>query len=155
MKPDDLDPLLPTLIDREQLCRDGHGLLRGAIPAAWLDGLRAAFDAGVQPSSAWPVPRGLDWRHALVDLDPTVMAVCRLPVLLAAVGELVRERFFLSQVEGREPLANGGHQMLHRDLSARRPGDSVVALATSCCSMPIWFMRRARTTAGRADARCC
>lgn len=120
---------MQTLIDREQLHRDGHALLRGAIPSDWLDGLRAAFDAGVKPSALWPVPRGADWRHALVDLDPKVMAVCRLPALLAVVGALVGERFFLSQVEGREPLAHGGHQVLHRDLSARRPGDSAVALA--------------------------
>jgi ectoine hydroxylase-related dioxygenase (phytanoyl-CoA dioxygenase family) len=112
-----------------ELLRDGHALLRGAIPVPWLDGLRATFDAGVKPSGLWPVPRGLDWRHALVDLDRQVMAVCRLPALLAAVGALVGERFFLSQVEGREPLAPGGHQALHRDLSAQRPGDTVVALA--------------------------
>ena len=117
------------MIPCEQLHRDGCALLRGAIPPAWLDGLRAAVDSGVQPSQQWPVPRGPDWRHALVDLDPTVMAVCRLPAVLAVVGALVGERFFLSQVEGREPLAGGGHQTLHRDLSVARPGDSVVALA--------------------------
>jgi len=49
--------------------------------------------------------------------------------VLAVVGELIGERFFLSQVEGREPLAGGGHQQLHRDLSAQRPGDIVNALA--------------------------
>lgn len=47
---------------------------------------------------------------------------------LTVVGELIGERFFLSQVESREPLANGGHQQLHRDLSAQRPGDTVNAL---------------------------
>jgi ectoine hydroxylase-related dioxygenase (phytanoyl-CoA dioxygenase family) len=116
------------MIRREEIRQDGHALLRGAVPLSWLDDLRAAFDAGVRPSAEWPVPRGSDWRHALVDLNPAVIAVCRLPLLLAVVGELIGERFFLSQVEGREPLAHGGHQLLHRDLSAQRPGDSAVAL---------------------------
>ncbi|WP_248800421.1 phytanoyl-CoA dioxygenase family protein [Pseudomonas sp. MWU13-2105] len=117
------------MTDREQLHRDGYVLLRRAIPAAWLGDLRSAFDAGVKSSEQWPVPRGMDCRHSLLDLDPKVQAVCRLPELLAVVGELIGERFFLSQVEGREPLAGGGHQQLHRDLSAQRPGDIVGALA--------------------------
>ncbi len=113
----------------EQLQREGCALLRGAIPMQWLSELRMAFDTGVKPGDQWPVPRGADWRHALLDLSPTVQSVCRLPKLLAAVGALIGERFFLSQVEGREPLAGGGHQGLHRDLSATRPGDTVVAIA--------------------------
>ncbi len=51
------------------------------------------------------------------------------PQLLAVAGELIGDRFFLSQVEGREPLAGSGQQQLHRDLSAQRPGDIAIALA--------------------------
>ena len=66
------------------LDRGGYLLLRGAVPAAWRDGLRAAFESGVGTGDQWAAPRGAGWRHALVDLDPTVQRTCRLPPLLAA-----------------------------------------------------------------------
>ncbi|SDB27681.1 Phytanoyl-CoA dioxygenase (PhyH) [Pseudomonas sp. NFACC23-1] len=117
------------MADHKQLHQDGYALLRQAIPTEWLADLRAVFDAGVKPSDQWPVPRGMDWRYSMLDDDPKIQAVCRLPQLLAVAGALIGERFFLSQVEGREPLAGNGHQQLHRDLSAQRPGDIAIALA--------------------------
>jgi ectoine hydroxylase-related dioxygenase (phytanoyl-CoA dioxygenase family) len=61
------------------------------------------------------VPRGHDWRHAVVDHDPLVQRVCRLPAVLAASYGLLSEPFFLSQVEGRAPLRSNQTQILHRD----------------------------------------
>ena len=125
---DQLTPAKVAPLEAEQavaLDRDGYLLLRGAVPEAWRDALRAAFDAGVGTPDQWVAPRGVGWRHALVDLDPTVRETCRLPSLLAAAGRILGGPFFLCQVEGREPLADGGHQPLHRDGAGH---DAVAAL---------------------------
>lgn len=132
-QPDDLGKaqfeLPPPMHLQTTLNQDGYALLRGAIPLDWLDELRDAFDAGVKPSDQWPIPRGADWRHSSLDLDAKIQAVCHLPAVLEIAGSLIGEGFFLSQVEGREPLHGGGHQKLHRDLSAQRPGDTAIAIA--------------------------
>jgi hypothetical protein len=114
--------------DARLLDNQGYLLLRGAIPQSWLPPLRAAFEAGALPSEGWPVPRGRDWRHSLLDVDPTVQQVCRMPIMLAAAYHLPRPRSSWPRLRGANRLPAAAHNFC-TGTALTRGTDCVSALA--------------------------
>ena len=116
----------PTTLDRaEAAALDGEGyvVLDSVVDEAWLQRLRAAFEAAsARPDAdAGRTETGTQHSRDLAHADPVFEGVLLHPRVLAAVHHVLQRPFQLLFLSGRDPLPGYGQQGLHTDWTPRAP----------------------------------
>jgi hypothetical protein len=116
-----------TLSAEERAALDGDGYLifPGLIDPAWLERLRAAFDARRDFVFFKIAPQHQTSRHLLdlVNAGSACDGIWSHPRLLAAMRHILGRPFKLSSLNGRDPVKGDGGQDLHQDWGRRQPGE--------------------------------
>lgn len=119
-----------TASERNSLDHDGYVVLRGVFDAGSCAALAEAFERNYVPSHLSTPPRGHGTRHALLNGEAEVSRLCLAPRILAGVHHLLGARFYLYDVQGRDPLPGHGYQPLHRDwVAPEGPAPMAIVLA--------------------------
>jgi hypothetical protein len=111
--------------ERAALDRDGYLIFPGLIDPAWLERLRAAFDARLDFLFRYIPPQNQTSRHLfdLVNIDAACDGIWSHPRLLAAMRHILGRPFKLSSLNGRDPVKGEGGQGLHQDWGRHAAGE--------------------------------
>lgn len=119
-----------TLSDAEKQYLDEKGflVLPGFLGQAWLDGLHEAFvrlmeEEGDGAGGEFEQEAGAPRLANLANKGPVFDGLYTSPKLLAAVYHILQTPFKLTSINGRDPEPGAGHQNLHTDWGARKPGE--------------------------------
>jgi ectoine hydroxylase-related dioxygenase (phytanoyl-CoA dioxygenase family) len=115
---------------KEALDCEGYVVLRGVLDADTCAAVIDVFERRYVPGHQSQPPRGPGARHAMLEDEPLACRACLAPPLLASAYHVLRRRFFLGGVQGRDPRPGGGYQRMHRDWTEMEgPSPTVIALA--------------------------
>ena len=111
--------------ERSALDTDGYIVLHNLIDESWLQLLRTAFERECETDGKPAVANESGTRHIpdLVNRDSVFEGIYTNPRILAAVYHILRHRFRVGQIGGRDPLPGYGQQGLHADWTARYKGE--------------------------------
>ena len=122
--------------ERDALDSEGYVVLPNVIDTAWLKRLQIAFENECEKDGHTPSVKESGTRHIndLVNRDLVFEGIYTNPTILAAVHHILRDRFRVGQIGGRDPLPGYGQQGLHADWSARYKGEPFRIVTT------IWLL---------------
>jgi hypothetical protein len=140
----------------------GYVVIPHLLPSQWLAPLGDLFEKPVtgtgEPGAGKKKESGT--RHLdKVDLGELATRVCTLPAVLASAYYLLKRRFYVRMMHGRDPLPGFGQQGLHRDWHT--PPRGAINIVTGIALIDAFTVNNGATrvvpgthvSPGRADKR--